>query len=504
MAARVAIELSPAACRLIEIEGGAPWIRRVSDTQVLSFALLPPAGGATRAQLDTLRKRPVAVVVWGVPTDHRQVVVTGGSYQAMRREALGALASAGIDTRDVFADIAPGAPAKDRSTRRPVVVALAAAAPLKAAVAPLIRAGIRVRAVLTPAAALASLARTRRTLAQPGAIEAYVALDQTATCIALVRNGVLMTARELSSGYTTWGDAGVPRSLDDIAAHLADELREFFAVVGASIPAVNQVCVCGGLPDLRSMTVRLMEKLDVEVEPLDSLFGLDPDPLSDRASEFRERCAELRLAWAAAADWPPAIDLLRLRRRKTARIVLSRAAVFAGAAAGLAAGWQIQRSSWLRPQAPQQLARTVRLRELPIATTPAAPSPPSQPLRVAPPAPAPASTAAPRTPTASAVAIANSSSRPVAAPTTGSVRREPELLRPSRVDVQPVEFALPFDGSLGTILYSPDRKLAIIDGQIIGVGDEVRGARVSDITSTTVFLRDSNGKLRRLTLSTTR
>ena len=61
-----------------------------------------------------------------------------------------------------------------------------------------------------------------------------------------------------------------------------------------------------------------------------------------------------------------------------------------------------------------------------------------------------------------------------------------------------MENALPFEASLGTILYSSDRKLAIIDGRIVGVGDEVRGARVTDITLNAVFLRDGQGRLRRL------
>ena len=51
------------------------------------------------------------------------------------------------------------------------------------------------------------------------------------------------------------------------------------------------------------MTVPLMERLDVEVETLDSLFGIDAARLPEPADEFRERGAELRLAWAAAADW---------------------------------------------------------------------------------------------------------------------------------------------------------------------------------------------------------
>ena len=59
---------------------------------------------------------------------------------------------------------------------------------------------------------------------------------------------------------------------------------------------------------------------------------------------------------------------------------------------------------------------------------------------------------------------------------------------------------MPFDAALGTILYAPDRKLAIIDGRIVQVGDLVRGARVIDITPTGVLLRDEQGRPRQLTL----
>ena len=62
------------------------------------------------------------------------------------------------------------------------------------------------------------------------------------------------------------------------------------------------------------------------------------------------------------------------------------------------------------------------------------------------------------------------------------------------------EASLSFDAALGTILYSPDRKLAIVDGRIVGIGDEVRGAQVVDITPTAVMLRDAQGRLRRLAL----
>jgi hypothetical protein len=65
----------------------------------------------------------------------------------------------------------------------------------------------------------------------------------------------------------------------------------------------------------------------------------------------------------------------------------------------------------------------------------------------------------------------------------------------------PTENLLGFDAVLGTILYSPDRKLAIIDGRIVAPGDEIRGARIVDISATTVLLRDGQGRLRRLTLA---
>ena len=64
----------------------------------------------------------------------------------------------------------------------------------------------------------------------------------------------------------------------------------------------------------------------------------------------------------------------------------------------------------------------------------------------------------------------------------------------------PAEIAQPFDAALGTILYSPDRKLAIIDNRIVAVGDDVRGARIVEITAAAVMLRDAQGRLRQLTL----
>ena len=57
---------------------------------------------------------------------------------------------------------------------------------------------------------------------------------------------------------------------------------------------------------------------------------------------------------------------------------------------------------------------------------------------------------------------------------------------------------LPFDAALSSILFSADRQLAIIDGRVVGRGDVVRDATVVDISAGVVLLRDSQGRLRRL------
>ena len=88
------------------------------------------------------------------------------------------------------------------------------------ALLPLREAGIRLRTIVTPAVALASLARMRQPA--PACIESYIALDERVTCIALVRGGVLLAARDWPWGYISEGYAQRgPQSRDDITARLA-------------------------------------------------------------------------------------------------------------------------------------------------------------------------------------------------------------------------------------------------------------------------------------------
>ena len=125
MTTHLGIELSPGACRIVEIDAGSPWPSRRGATRVRSFAVLPPSGAETDARLASLRGKPAAVIVWSAPSEHRQVVVTGASYETMRAEALASLAASGLQTRGVLADISPAGDRPKRGMRQPVVVTFA-------------------------------------------------------------------------------------------------------------------------------------------------------------------------------------------------------------------------------------------------------------------------------------------------------------------------------------------------------------------------------------------
>ena len=426
------------------------------------------------------RRRQAAVVAWGLQADHRQALVPRGSYPHMRRQAVSAARQAGVETRQMLADIAP-LDSHDPH-RQTVVVALARTSDVAAALRTVTSAGIKVRSLVTPAVALMSLARMRRPVSTPGAIDAYVAFEETGTAIALIRDGGLMAARELDWGYHSV--RGV-RTREDAATQLADAISAFLGDCGVRPNDVAQVCICGGLPELRNMTLALMERLDVEVEPLDSLFGVDADHLPEPSDDFRERIVDLRLAWAVAADWNASIDFLRERRRRTAKTVLTRAAVVAGVATGVTVAWRVQQSRMFQPSTP------------PVPQTKTAAAAPRPAVSPPPPiaeVPSPALAVRPtlQRPSSTPALVLT----PIPTPTAPAAAR----FEPTPV----VETPLPFDGSLGTILYGADRKLAIVDERIVQVGDEIRGARVVDIRPDAVLFRDVQGRLRKLTLQDSR
>ena len=542
MRTRVGIELTPVASRIVEVvDRGRMWRTPGSGSSVVSFGVCPASEADLDDALESLRGKAAAVVVWGTASEHRQVEVHIASYERMRAEALRTLADDGMPTRGVWADIAPAGPAD--GVRMPVVVSAASAKQMAEALQPLTDAGIRLRTVMTPAAALAAIARSRRTFSVPDTTEAYVALDNTLTCVALIRNGALVAAHELAWGFLDDGDRDrQPRRREEIAARLGDELAELFKT-SSGAGRVTQLCICGGLPELRSTTLPLMERFDVEVEILDSLSGIDEGSLSQQADEFRERVSELRIAWVAAADWTT-INLLRPNRRRASHAALSRAAVVAGVAAGLGSGWSITRSdsssvaaassATTRPASPRPAPLRTAVDALRLA------APPTLPSEASPAATAgtslakeePTPLAAPDPPPIKQEPIVARFEPPsieeirerVLAPAPAPIHAEPPPIRheppaaarrvvrevmPRRVQLsaqqqppppplRPASDAQPFDAALSSILFSADRQLAIIDGRVVGRGDAVRDATVVEISAGVVLLRDSHGRLRRL------
>ena len=551
MTTRVCIELSPTTCRIVEVEGGFRRGARGGDTCVRAVAALPLTSAHTRPRLAALRGRRVAVVAWGVRNHQCQLVVSRAPYERMRAEALSRVrARMGevgvVDLRRMLADIAPAGPGD--SEGMPVVLTVAASDDVRSVLAPLVEAGIRVESVVTPAVALASLARSRRALGVPEAVEAYVALEETATCVALIRSGALVASREFTWGYLD--GRGALRAGEEIAGQLADDLGRLFGTTEPVTERAAHVCICGGLPELRTTAVRLMERLNLEVEPLDSLYGIDAERLPEPADRFCERIAALRIAWAVAADVRAPLNLVRDWRWLAIRAGLARAAVVAGVTVGFGAGWWIAQSAGETRAGPAAAASTAARAR--TTTSPWRPvSEPTQ--RIAggrsilrnvdasakpPPSalPVPRAAAKPLPATSSTVAVAPAAvrlSRPAMAgparrlaavpplpartgPSPPSRRAEVEPRRLSAAKAQrAVSVAIPargargrsgavptpFDAVLRTILYSNERRLAIIDGRIVQTGDEIRGARVIDIAATTVLLRDAGGRLRSLTLA---
>jgi hypothetical protein len=527
---RVGIELTPVASRIVEVvHRGRIWRTPGIGSSVVSFGMCPASEPDLDDVLQSLRGKTASVVVWGTASEHRQVDVHIGSYGRMRAEALRTLSDDGVPTRGVWADIAPAGPAD--GVRMPVVVSAASAKQMTDALQPLTDAGIRLRTVMTPAAALAAIARSRRAFSAPDTTEAYVALDNTLTCVALTRNGALVAAHDLAWGFLHDDEKRRPRARDEIVSRLSHELAELFKM-SSDAGRVTQVCICGGLPDLRSITLPLLERLDVEVEILDSLSGIDVGSLSQPAAdEVRERVSELRIAWVAAAEWTT-ISLLRPNRRRASQAALSRAAVVAGVAAGLGSGWSIARIDSL----PVAAASPVPTRSAPArAAVEALSASPSLPSEASPTATAgtllakeePTAPAPPPIKQEPAVArfdppsIDEIRERVLAPPPISSepppIRQEPPAavrrvapeVVPRRVQRsapqqpppplrRPASDPPPFDAAISSILFSADRQLAIIDGRVVGRGDMVRDATVVEISADIVLLRDAQGRLRRL------
>jgi len=219
-----------------------------------------------------------------------------------------------------------------------------AVAPL---IEPLTNAGFKVVKVVTPCNALGALARLR--VSRAGGAMCWLGINRNAVAIVVVRPGKLLYSHWFTWDSNVGATGSQARLLQrySLVAHLAPEIRRALAAARQKGTTVDGIVTCGNLHDLRSLTMPLIEELDMEVETLDSLEGLGVNPES--ANGFVAAAPSLRLACAGtiARETRTVDEALRLQVRRRTRItaVLKIVALLAVLAA---AAYSVLLAAWRR------------------------------------------------------------------------------------------------------------------------------------------------------------
>jgi hypothetical protein len=231
---------------------------------------------------------------------------------------------------------------------------------------------------------------------------------------------------------------------------------------------VSQVLLSGDMPEIRSLTAPLIELLNIEVETLDTLAGIDASSLPDG---FAERAATFRLAASIAAD-PPPVNLLPAETSVAGSSYMAWG-IFAGglAAAIVFAAWIYERNVAQRTAAPpaHEQGQQEAVRDTPPFE--------NEPARTV-----------SDSPSATERAPAPSLVQPQSPP-----RRDPATARVAATMAQE-------DPVVSGILVSGDRRVALIAGRIVSPGDVVGTSIVRAIEPDAIVIATSDGKTRRIEL----
>lgn len=349
MSVRLGVELTSSRCSLIAVEGAE------DGSIVRDFHSIEYGPGDPSELYQELRRLVVArrfpqaakVVLWDARAVHVTMAAPAGTRnleayavaEAKRQipafQTWASNAWAGTASGRAF-DMTDGGPGRE------LLFAAMAAEDVRRQLKPFYRAGFAIDGVSTPVLTLAGLAVTGAE-ASDDALTAFVAMNRDGGAVAIVRGGHLLIERRVTWDFRV-DQAGVERRVAErysFAARVATELRPVFdeARTLAGVPVVDVVAF-GDLPNLRSIAMPLIDELDVEVETLDSLVGIDDSRLPERADLFRELIPSLRLAWAAAAA-SPLITLTAPVRweplsRRGARVALGGMAAAAAVVAAVA------------------------------------------------------------------------------------------------------------------------------------------------------------------------
>jgi Tfp pilus assembly PilM family ATPase len=349
VSARTSFELHADGCRIVEVDvrpGSAP----TADVRVRAFVPNLARDEHKRRSSDLatalahLRRhhtlaRNACVTIWGLQASYqflRLPPAKDSDLDALaRREARNEIAPLEIDDAGACVAITAGPDVQVGAHRRREVSLVAVSeADVRRHIAAITDAGFVVRRVVTPALALTAVARRCNELV-PGSTMAYVALAAQATCVAIVRDGLLLFAREIA-----WGHAQVEH--EPVETRLASELRRsilFFRQTFRS--GVEGVVLCGDAPHLRALTAPVGTSLGMPVQTLDSLNGIDAERVPEPADVFRAEVASLRMAIAVGAEALTLANLLpsSIRDAREARATMMRSIAALAAGVLIVFGW---------------------------------------------------------------------------------------------------------------------------------------------------------------------
>jgi hypothetical protein len=171
---------------------------------------------------------------------------------------------------------------------------------------PLVAAGFRIDSMISPIQALADLVRTRdrndgeaRRLSSGQGVAA-LSINHHGVAIAIVADQKVIASRvfdwPLGRPFSASRSEIFERYL--LISQLAPELKHLIDLVKPVHGVqVTSVLACGNLPNLRSLSMLLIEEMDIEVETLDSIDLLDPHG----GARFVDIVPALQLAASAAS-----------------------------------------------------------------------------------------------------------------------------------------------------------------------------------------------------------
>jgi hypothetical protein len=321
-------------------------------------------------------------------------------------------------------------------------------------------AGFQVASVLTPPEALLRLAIASQQTSSETPI-AWLALNKCGASIAIVRSRVLLFSRSFAWIYRDDLKGGRAQALQrySLVAHLAPEITHGIEAVRAEHGlSVASIVTCGDLPDLRSLTMPLIEELDLDVETLDSTDGLHSAGALTTVA-LAQTASAVRLATAAALA---SIEQSRRASNWSVRAAVAAIALLLLVGPYLYFSNRAQRSpgsrNTIQGSTPQPIATQGR-REPNRATTPE-PGPPAGHSQQS---------------------------------ESSSADKRSGIAPPAQPPAPPAALREPLP-TIDTVLIDQDRRLALVDGGVVAVGDAIGSRVVVGIERDAVVLREPSGR----------